>query len=167
MDESDWTELDLDPEIPEETYALIGKIAVHWASFENDIQWQCVVEAQKDMLEDVPEKEVLNARIEVRYKAFARLRRARIGDVDGSRLDDLQGDVIAVARERARLLHGHIYSENSRLMVRHQPVKKGEPAHHVDIEPKDLSRLLERITDVRQQFDVITATHRAPNAHVS
>lgn len=166
MDETDWTELDLEPEIPDATYVLVGKISVQWACFENDLQWQCVVEAQKDMPEDLPDKDVFSGHIETRFKAFARLRRARIGDADGPRLNDLQTIVLAIAGERARLLHGHVYAENGRLKVRHQPVRRGATPQHVDIKPAALIELLGRIQAVRQSFDEITATHMPPNAHV-
>lgn len=166
MDESDWTELDLEPEIPDPTYILIGKISVQWSSFENDLQWQCVVEAQEDMLENIPDKGVFSGHIETRFKAFARLRRARIGHADGPRIDELQTAVLATAEERARLLHGHIYAEDGRLKVRHQPVRRGAAPRHVDIEPAALADLLERVQAVRRRFDEITATHMLPNAHI-
>lgn len=166
MDDSDWTELDLEPEIPDPTYTLIGKVSVQWSSFENDLQWQCVVEAQADMLENIPDKGVFSGHIETRFKSFARLRRARIGHADGSRLDELQATVLAIAEERARLLHGHIYAENGQLKVRHQPVKSGSAPQHVDIEPTALADLLQRVQAVRQRFGELTATHMPPNAHV-
>lgn len=161
----EWSELDLEPDVPEVVYTLIGRITVVWARLEEDLVWQSCVEADAGTEADLAllDKKALSPRIEERAAAFVRFRLARIGDADGPQLDQFRHDLIAAAAERARLVHGTFYTNNGALMVRHRGPKQSSNATHNEVDERSLQALLAKILEVHDSLKDITARHRREN----
>lgn len=167
--EMEWTELDLEPEVPEVIFTLIGRVAVAWTTIEDELLWQACVEAGVDSEDELREKSPkgFSPRTEQRVDEFVRLRKERIGEADGPRLGEFREAMVSTATERARLMHGRFQGEDGVLVVIHKRPKKGSSTTRDEVSEASLRALLDRILSLREEFDVIAGQHRRPNAHVA